>query len=140
MRADRLPHDILPFSESEKILNVRNQRELWCGQKLKYSAAVLTINISWCCWSKGFEISSTFATLGSKQIFSKIENTLFWNSPINVGNQNGLCLHLYLSARYWGGQGIELFTYIGQCGKHCLVSSYNEWSISELNWGEKGMS
>ena len=52
-----------------------------------------------------------------------------------VGFEEGFTL----SARVeMGGQG-RAFTYIGQCWAHCLVSScsYNEWSISELNWEKK---
>ena len=52
-----------------------------------------------------------------------------------VGFEGGFTL----SARVeMGGQG-RAFTYIGQCWAHCLVSScsYNEWSISELNWEKK---
>ena len=94
----------------------------------------------WMCWQlisvgagqKGLKSPLHSQLWAQCKYFSKIENTLFGNSPVNVGN---------VSACIWvpdieGGEELS-FTYIGQCGKHCLVSSYNEWSISELNWRER---
>ena len=80
--------------------------------------------------------TSCSTTLGSKQKWEFETDLDFLKSHFR--SISGFSYSSRLSARFWGGVGKEdRFTYIGQCSKHCLVSSYNGWSISELNWGRE---